>query len=75
MTNQARILASKKPTVLHKYMERVADVVIPEGMVIPSDPREALLLGLKLARQQGYEDGLVDGVKLGASLVFEATTH
>lgn len=74
MRSPENILAAKKPAVLRKYLERMADLEIPEGVKIPEDSREALLLGMRIARRQGYEDGLVDGVNLGIDVFFEAAS-
>lgn len=73
LTNPETILARKKPAVLQKYLARVAEVTIPEGVRIPDDPREAMLLGMKIARRRAYEDGIVDGVRLGVEVFFEAS--
>lgn len=53
----------------------MSEVDIPEGVRIPEDPREALLLGMRIARRQGYEDGLVDGVGLGIEVLTESSDH
>ena len=74
MESPDNILAAKKPAVMRKYMERIAKLVIPEGTWIPEDSREALLLGMRIARRQGYEDGLVDGMHLGIDVFFEAAS-
>jgi len=65
------ILAHKKPAALQRYMQRIREVVVPSGIVVPTDPEEALLLGMRLARKQAYEDGLVDGVDLGIEVFSE----
>jgi hypothetical protein len=69
------ILAAKKPAVLRRYMERMKLINVPDGILIPEDPREALLLGMRIARRKAYEDGLVDGVHLGIDVFFEAASH
>lgn len=74
MRSPENILAAKKPAVLRKYMERMADFDVPEGVKVPEDPREALLLGMRIARRKAYEDGLIDGVNLGIDVFFEAAS-
>lgn len=75
MQSPDNILARKKPAVLQRYIARMSEVDIPEGVRIPEDPREALLLGMRIARRQGYEDGLVDGVGLGIEVLTESSDH
>lgn len=75
MRSPKQILAEKKPTVLRKYLQRMADLGVPDGVRVPEDPREALLLGMRIARRGGYEDGLVDGLNLGIDVFFEVTTR
>ncbi|OHD24507.1 MAG: hypothetical protein A2Y38_07220 [Spirochaetes bacterium GWB1_59_5] len=66
------VLAKKKPQVRARYLERVQQpVVLPPTLVVPDDPRAALVMGLKLGRSSGYGDGLVDGAELGLDVVLE----
>ncbi len=75
MESPDNILARKKPAVLRRYLARMSEVGVPEGVRVPDDPREALLLGMRIARRQGYEDGLVDGVGLGIEVLTESSSH
>lgn len=38
---------------------------------IPADPEEAIKMGIRIGRQQGYGEGLVDGTKLGLDVGLE----
>lgn len=75
LRNTDNILARKKPAVLQQYRRRMSELEIPEGVRIPDDPREALLLGMRIARRRAYEDGIVDGVNLGVEVFVEAAAH
>lgn len=72
MNTAEAVLAAKKPETLRRYLRRVGEVTIPLNVGIPKDPREAMLLGMTLARKVAYEDGLVDGVALGLGVLGEA---
>lgn len=73
MRTTVEILASYRNCIKQRFFEvvgRKADV--PSTLAVPSDPQEALRLGMALGRQEGYGDGLVDGTKLGLDLGLEA---
>ena len=63
------LLAARKPEALRTYLKKVGSAAVPDGVKIPTNPREAMLLGMALARKTAYEDGLVDGVSLGIEVV------
>lgn len=75
MRSPENILAAKKPEVLRNYLARMTDFTVPQGVQIPQDPQEALLLGMRISRRRSYEDGLVDGVNLGIDVFFEAASQ
>ena len=72
MKSAAYILASKKPAVLRRYLAKLKEIRVPANTPIPTDPKLAYLLGMRMARAMGYEDGLVDGVALGIDVTNEA---
>lgn len=67
-------LAAKKPQALRTYLKKLGAVSVPEGVHIPDNAQEALLLGMSLARKTAYEDGMVDGVALGIEVMASSLT-
>lgn len=47
------------------------DPEVPTTLQIPADPAEAIKMGIRIGRQQGYGEGLVDGTKLGLDVGLE----
>lgn len=58
------ILSRVKAAAKQRYMERMAQVAVPVDVEIPADPREALLMGMRLGKREAYEEGLLDGVRI-----------
>lgn len=68
----SNVLSKRKPQVQALYLQRVQEQVpLPSGLSLPTDPQEALNIGLRLGRSSGYGDGLVDGTELGLDVVLE----
>lgn len=66
-------LATRKPGALRTYLLRVGSVSVPEGVEVPKDSLEAMLLGMRMAQKKAYEDGLVDGVGLSFEVMSSLT--
>lgn len=63
------LLKVEKPAALRRFLQRTRVLEIPEGILIPEDPEEAILLGMRIAQRRGYEEGFVDGVDLGVKVL------
>ena len=73
MPTTAQILHRYKRAVQQRFFEILGrTTATPAGLVVPSDPAEALALGMKLGRREGYGTGLVDGTALGLDVGLEA---
>ena len=73
MPTAAQILKQYKRAVQMRFFEVLSRTTpTPVGLVVPSDPAEALALGMVLGRRDGYGTGLVDGTALGLDVGLEA---
>lgn len=66
------ILAAYKATLRRKFYDFVGGAKPPEGVPVPKDPTEALILGMRIGRGEGYGEGLVEGTELGLDVGLEA---
>ena len=53
----------------YEFVERQAQS--PQGLRVPANPKDALELGIRLGRKEGYGTGLVDGTTLGLDVGLE----
>jgi len=73
MQTTTEILASYRDAIRRRFYEFVGRTDdLPSTMDIPADPQEAMLLGLRMGRKQGYGSGLVEGTQLGLDVGLEA---
>ena len=72
MRSTTQILAAYKDRVKARFLVAIRRTDLPEGVEIPSDPEEALKLGMKLGMSEGYGEGLVEGTALGMDVGLEA---
>jgi len=74
MRTTAQILNSYRDDMARLFVAAVRRRgLLPPVARIPTDPRAALLLGMKLGRKEGYGEGLVEGTRLGLNVGLEAT--
>lgn len=73
MRSTLDILADYKSALKTRFLSFVmGPAPVPENMSVPSDPVEALQLGMKIGRSEGYSEGLVEGAGLGLDVGIEA---
>jgi hypothetical protein len=72
MRTTTQILASYRDRVKQRFVEMTTRRVESLPADIPTDPKQALELGLAMGRREGYSTGLVDGTQLGLDVGLEA---
>lgn len=73
MITTLAILARYKDAAKQKFLALVGrSPTIPANVQVPSDPKEALRVGILIGRQEGYSEGLVDGTAMGLDVGLEA---
>ena len=73
MRSTEQILAAYKERVRSRFLSVIRRKEnLPVKLIVPSDPQEALLLGIHLGRKEGYSEGLVEGTSLGMDVGMDA---
>jgi len=71
MRTTADILGAHKLSVMVRFFEFLGRKPKMPA-IVPTDPQEALRLGMKLGRKEGYGEGLLVGTDLGLDVGLEA---
>jgi hypothetical protein len=71
MRTTGQILASYRAALKQRFYEVIGQATDP-SVSVPTDPSEALKLGITLGRKEGYSNGLVDGTQLGLDVGLDA---
>ena len=71
MRTTADILGAYKASMMNRFFDFIGRAPkMPSS--VPTDPQEALRLGMRLGRREGYGEGLIIGTGLGLDVGLEA---
>lgn len=60
----------KKERCERRYLKYI-DMQVPSNVKIPTDPHEAMILGMRIATARAYGDGITDGAALAHEVYSE----